>query len=103
VYLLVFLRESLTFFLSFTPLRKRKEKQTHLLGCDAFRAENAREEHARAHIYTRARIFRRVSIETRKMCARECSQNSLVFLVFLVYFLKGDKCSLQKSADARIR
>ena len=33
------------------------------------------------------------------MCARECSQNSLLFLVFLgVFFERRDKCSLQKSA-----
>ena len=54
----MFLWESLTpFFSSFfpivNPLRKRKEKQTYLLGCNDFRAENSHEEYERVcvHVY----------------------------------------------------
>ena len=79
----------------FFPLRKRKEKQVHLLSPDEFRAENAHEEHT--HTYTRARIFRRISIERQKIRA----QNSLIFLVVLSVFFRKEKktltCSLQKA------
>ena len=79
------------------PLRKRKEKQTHLLGCDDFRAENAREEHAHTHIraYEFSGAFR--SRRGRCVCASDHKTRSY-FLLFWVYFLKGDTCSLQKSA-----
>ena len=103
MYLLVFLRESLTFFLSLPPSENAK-KNRRISSVAMILELKMHARNMRAHAYTRARIFRRVSIETRKMCARECSQNSLLFLVFLgVFFERRDKCSLQKSADARIR
>ena len=98
MYLLVFLRESRTFFLSLPPSENAK-KNRRISSVAMILELKMRARNMRAHAYTRARIFRRVSIETRKMCARECSQNSLVFLVFLVYFLKGGTSVRYKKAQ----
>ena len=71
-----------------TPLRKRKEKQTHLLGCDDFRAENAREEHAHTGVYARTNFQARFDRDAEDVCARVLTKLSLLSC-FLGVFLKG--------------
>jgi hypothetical protein len=73
----------------FFPLRKRKEKQVHLLSPDEFRAENAHEEHTHTHIHTRTNFqahFDRETEDTR-------TKLSYFSCFFVCIFQKGEKNS----------
>ena len=81
---MVFLWESDLFSLV-NPLRKRKEKQTYLLGCNDFRAENAHEEYTHTHIHAyefQAHFDR----DTEDMCARVITKLSLISCFLGVFF-----------------
>ena len=82
------------------PLRKRKEKQAHLLGCDDFRAENAREEHA--HTYIRAHEFSGAFRSRRGRCVRASDHKTLSYFLFFGVFLKGGTSVRYKKAQTHV-
>ena len=92
---MVFLWESDLFSLV-NPLRKRKEKQTYLLGCNDFKAENAHEEHTHTHIraYEFSGAFR--SRHRRYVCASDHKTLSY-FLFFGCIFFNAREREREKS------
>ena len=99
MYLLVFLRESLTFFLSFTPPKNAK-KNRRISSAAMILELKMRARNMRAHAYARTNFQARFDRDAEDVCARVLTKLSLLSCFFgvLVFFERRDKCSLQKSA-----
>lgn len=99
----MFLRESLTFFLSLPPSENAK-KNRRISSVAMLLELKMRARNMRAHAYARTNFQARFDRDAEDVCARVITKRSRISCFFGVFFFeRRDKCSLQKSADARIR
>ena len=97
MYLLVFLRESLTFFLSLPPSENAK-KNRRISSVATILELKMHARNMRTHVYARTNFQARFDRDTEDVCARVITKLSLISCFLGVFFERRDKCSLQKSA-----
>ena len=99
MYLLVFLRESLTFFLSLPPSENAK-KNRRISSVATILELKMHARNMRTHVYARTNFQARFDRDTEDVCARVLTKLSYFFLFFCLYFFprEREECSLQKSA-----
>ena len=97
MYLLVFLRESLTFFLSFTPPKNAK-KNRRISSAAMILELKMRARNMRTHIYARTNFQARFDRDAEDVCARVSTKLALLSCFLGVFFERRQvKCSLQKA------
>ena len=97
----VFEGKSDLFFLSFTPPENAK-KNRRISSAAMILELKMHARNMRARARARTNFQARFDRDAEDVCARVLTKLSRISCFFGVFF-KGDKCSLQKSADARIR
>ena len=85
MYLLVFLRESLTFFLSFTPSENAK-KNRRISSVATILELKMHARNMRTHVYARTNFQARFDRDTEDVCARVLTKLSRISCFFGVFF-----------------